>query len=380
MRIGVTAYFQNYPDWDRFNALEHGERVPALDPNTDASIWNEELESALQIEELGFDSIWTVEHHASPYTMITDPLQALSFFAGATSRVDVGTMVVVLPWHNPLRVAEQMVMLQHQLQGRDAFIGVGRGLGRREFKAMSVDMNESADRFTEAMEVIRLAITEERFSFEGKHYNYTDTTMRPRPRDAERLIDTMCFSWGSPSSAPRGAKFGLKPMIILQKAYEEYGDELEEFTKVLGEAGHPPARPRVHLHMYCHEDAAVAESRALKYIPEYVDSAMRNYELGGNHFGGVKGYEHYRDNVTTASEMSAAWVNNCVWGTPEMCLQKIQALSDTFHPEEFMLATRFGSMSADEARKSLELFAREVLPAAQEIPLQEPIGVSPSAV
>lgn len=380
MRIGVTAYFQNYLDWDRFNALENGEDVPALSPNTDASIWSEELECALMVEDLGFDSIWTVEHHVSPYTMTTDPLQSLSFFAGATSKIDVGTMVVVLPWHDPLRVAEQMVMLQHQLQGRDAYIGVGRGLGRREFKALGVDMNDSADLFTEAMEVIKLAISEEKFSYDGKNYKYENTTMRPRARDAERLLDTMCFSWGSPTSAPRGAKFGLKPMIILQKAYEEYGEELEEFTKVLGENGHAPARPRVHLHMYCHEDAAVAEERALKFIPEYVDSAMRNYELGGNHFGGVKGYEHYRDNATSASDMASAWINNCVWGTPEMCLEKIQALSDTFHPEEFMLGTRFGSMTHDESRKSLELFAREVLPAAQAIPLEEPIGATASAV
>src|SRR5262245_56383022 len=78
MRLGVTLYIQDYPDWERFGALERGEEVPALDPNADAAIWDEEMEAALQAEEQGFDSLWVVEHHVSPYTMITDPIQALS--------------------------------------------------------------------------------------------------------------------------------------------------------------------------------------------------------------------------------------------------------------------------------------------------------------
>src|SRR6202000_2652951 len=107
-----------------------GESVPALDPAIDAKRFSEELESALKFEGLGFDSIWTVEHHVSPYTMITNPIQLLTFFAGATSRIDVGTMVVVLPWHHPLRVAEGVTVLQNVLGGRRIFAGFGRGAAR----------------------------------------------------------------------------------------------------------------------------------------------------------------------------------------------------------------------------------------------------------
>src|SRR3954470_8918704 len=138
MRCGITLYIQGYQDWDRYEAAERGESVPPLDPSLDAKRFSEELESALKFESLGFDSIWTVEHHVSPYTMITNAIQALTFFAGATKNVDMGTMIVVVPWHNPLRVAEEMTMLQFALRGRDAFIGFGRGLGRREFKALGV--------------------------------------------------------------------------------------------------------------------------------------------------------------------------------------------------------------------------------------------------
>ena len=105
-----------------------------------------EIETALAAEDLGFDSLWTVEHHVSPYTMIPNPIGILQFLAGATKKVDLGTMVVVLPWHRPLRVAEDMVMLQYMMPGRRPFIGVGRGLGRREFTQMNYDMNETTGR------------------------------------------------------------------------------------------------------------------------------------------------------------------------------------------------------------------------------------------
>lgn len=379
MRLGLTMYIQNYPDWDRFNALERGEQVAPLEPNTDASIWAEEIETAFKVEDQGFDSIWVVEHHVSPYTMISDPIQALAFFAGATQKIDFGTMIVVLPWHNPLRVAEEMTMLQHMLRGRDAYIGVGRGLGRREFKALGVDMNHSVEMFSESVDVIRLALSQEQFSYHGKHYQYENTTMRPRPRDGQRLLDTMCFSWGSPTSAPVGARHGLKPLIIPQKAFEEYHADLEAFAKAGAEAGHEPARPRIHLHMYCHEDAAVAEERARKHIPEYLDSAERNYELKSDHFRQLRGYEHYQEMADVPlDDETAAWISNCVWGTPEMCLEKIQALCDAFHPEEFMLTGRYGSMPHEVSQQSIDLFAREVLPAAQAIPHAEPITYQPA--
>jgi alkanesulfonate monooxygenase SsuD/methylene tetrahydromethanopterin reductase-like flavin-dependent oxidoreductase (luciferase family) len=377
MRCGITLYLQNYPDWGRFGALERGEDVPPLEPNTDAQIWAEEIETGVMIDELGFDSIWTVEHHVSPYTMITNAIQALTFFAGATKHVDMGTMIVVVPWHNPLRVAEEMTMLQFALRGRDAFIGFGRGLGRREFKALGVDQNESRDRFREGVEVIKLALANEKFSYDGQYIKHENTTMRPRPRDAQRLLDNLHFSWGSPSSAPVGAGLGLRPMIIPQKALNEYHDELAQFARSREEAGYEPARPRLHLHMYCHEDAAKAEEAARKYVPQYVDSAMRNYELMSNHFGSIKGYEHYSQLSTmdlSVEQMSVAWIDNCVWGTPDQCIEKIQRLAEAFHAEEFMLTGRYGAMPVEESRASIELFAKEVLPAVHEIPTLEPIS------
>jgi alkanesulfonate monooxygenase SsuD/methylene tetrahydromethanopterin reductase-like flavin-dependent oxidoreductase (luciferase family) len=88
MKVGASFFFQNY-----FRAQKQ-----------DWEIYQEDLALAEMVEPLGFDSIWGVEHHFSPYTMIPDVLQFLTFMAGRTRKVGFGSMVVVLPWHDPVRV------------------------------------------------------------------------------------------------------------------------------------------------------------------------------------------------------------------------------------------------------------------------------------
>lgn len=380
MRVGMTMFFQNYADWDRYEAKERGQTDEMLDPRSDSTRYEEELEVALAAEDQGWDSLWTVEHHVSPYTMIPNPVQLLSFVAGATSRIDVGTMVVVLPWHHPLRVAEDITSLQYHLRGRTPYIGFGRGAARREFRQLGLEMGESRARFDEAIQVIKLALTQESFSFHGEHYRFDDVTMRPRPRDPQALIDNFHFSWGSPSSAPIGAKFGLKPLIIPQRPWDDYHAELEEFGRARAAAGFAPARPRIHMNVFCGETEQEAEEGARRYIPQYADSARRNYELDGDHFARVKGYEHYAETKAAmdaaggaAKAMGDAYLANHVWGTPDQCVQKMTRIAEAFRAEEFMLVMRYGDMPRDVAARSTDLFAREVMPVIQALPVQEPL-------
>ena len=126
MRVGATIFNQNYTDWDRYEAEERGEKTPVRPETSDRSIFLEEIDIARIADATGFDSVWTVEHHFTPYTMVTNPLQFLTYLAGITKRVDLGTMVVVLPWHNPVRVAEDVNMLDALLgPGREIICGVG---------------------------------------------------------------------------------------------------------------------------------------------------------------------------------------------------------------------------------------------------------------
>ncbi len=142
MKVGVSLFANNGPDVDRFAALEAGQGDPIGD-GIDNQVWEEEIRFGDLVEPLGFDSIWTVEHHFSPYTMIPDPLQWLTYWAARTEKVDLGTMVIVLPWHNPVRVAEEISMLQHMMgDNRQLICGFGRGAGRREYGGIAADMNQ----------------------------------------------------------------------------------------------------------------------------------------------------------------------------------------------------------------------------------------------
>ena len=125
MHVGYSAIFQN-PD----------------DALSDYEVYRNELRLAELAEPLGFESIWSVEHHFTDYTMCPDVVQFLTYMAGRTERAKLGTMVVVLPWHDPMRVAEKVAMLDNISGGR-VILGIGRGLGRVEFEGFRVDMNES---------------------------------------------------------------------------------------------------------------------------------------------------------------------------------------------------------------------------------------------
>src|SRR5687767_8985546 len=110
----------------------------ASEERADHEVYRDELRLADLAEPLGFQSIWGVEHHFTDYTMSPDVLQFLTYMAGRTTTLQLGSMVVVLPWHDPVRVAEQVALLDALSGGRVIF-GIGRGLGRIEFEGFRVD-------------------------------------------------------------------------------------------------------------------------------------------------------------------------------------------------------------------------------------------------
>src|SRR5918911_1715165 len=109
---------------------------------SDADVYRMELGFAARAEEAGFDSVWSSEHHFTDYQLTSQQSMVLSWVAAQTSHVRLGTFVTVLPWHDPVRVAESFTVLDH-LSGGRAVLGLGRGLGQKEFVGFRSPMNES---------------------------------------------------------------------------------------------------------------------------------------------------------------------------------------------------------------------------------------------
>lgn len=371
MRVGATIFNQNYTDWERYEAEERGESVPGGPPKSDREIFSEEIEIARIADETGFDSVWTIEHHFTPYTMVTNPLQYLTYIAGITKNVDLGTMVVVLPWHNPVRVAEDVSMLDAFLgEGREVILGVGRGLGRREFGGLGIDQNESRGRFDESLQVLKQLLSTGRCDFDGEHYNIHG--LRLRPQVGRDLTPNLWCAGGSPDSVAFIARNDVKPLIIPTTSLELSLEVARTYMRLRAEAGHRGgAHTKLALWTYVAETEEEARAGAEQYMVEYSDSALRHYELLGDHLKDVKGYEAYgaMQDVLRAdkSPFLRGFVNSHPWGTPDQTIARATELAESFGTDEIMFIFKYGSMPIGKATKSMKLFAKEVMPALKEL-------------
>jgi alkanesulfonate monooxygenase SsuD/methylene tetrahydromethanopterin reductase-like flavin-dependent oxidoreductase (luciferase family) len=370
MRVGTTIICQNYGDWDRYEAAERGETADTAPAIPDRRIFAEEVGHALLAEELGFDSVWTIEHHFTPYTMVTNPIQLLTYLAGKTERVDLGTMVIVIPWHNPVRVAEDIAMLDALLgEGRQVLAGVGRGLGRREYAGMGIEQGEARGRFDEGIEIIRRLLVTGECTFHGEHFDVDQVRLRPQPgRD---LSDSLLCAAGSPETMAVVAKLDIKPLIIPTAQVRIALGGAQNYMRLRHEAGLAPVETKMAMWTYCAETEAEAEAAAERYMLEYTDSALRHYELGGSHFDDMKGYKGYAKMAEIIRNDDTGWRRSVVdghpWGTPDQLIAKVEKLAADFGTSEISFVFRYGSMPQAEAERSMRLFAKEVLPALHEL-------------
>jgi len=343
---------------------------------TDRNVYRNELRIGDLAEPLGFESLWGVEHHFTDYTMCPDVLQYLTYFAGRTERIQLGSMVVVLPWHHPMRVAEEVVMLDHLSNGRVIF-GIGRGLGRVEFEGFGVNQEDSREFFTEAAQMILTGLEKGYCEFDGRLVKQRRRDIRPRPFKSFR--GRTYAAAVSPESSQIMARLGIGILIIPQKPWELVAEELNAYRKVFREVnGIDAPPPIVGGWTYCDESRDRAEEHARKYIGAYWHSVVRHYEIVGTHLLNMRGYEAYKQMQEMANALGGVdalvdfFLGLQVWGTPEMCYEKILDIQSRTAAEAFTGIFSYGGMPYDLAESSLRLFAAEVMPELKRrVPLED---------
>lgn len=150
-----------------------------FNPQVAVDTYTEHLEAWVELEKQGFDGLAINEHHATPYGLGNSPNLIAAAIARMTQKLKILIYANLLPIHEPLRLAEELAMLDCLSNGR-LINGVGRG-APREYKIFNVPLDESRSRFEEAYDVMRLAWTEDRFDYAGKHFQYSDVSIWPRP-------------------------------------------------------------------------------------------------------------------------------------------------------------------------------------------------------
>ncbi|MBX9978064.1 MULTISPECIES: LLM class flavin-dependent oxidoreductase [Mycobacterium] len=377
MKVNLGFGAHNSQDWDRVLA-EDFSRPPTT---PDWECVQGTLAIADLAEPLGFDGIWMPEHCGTPYGMTPNPIQALSYFAGRTERISLGTFVVVAPWWHPVRLAHQIAYLDIISNGRYDTIGIGRGVSKGEFDAVGVPREESRQRFNETLDILKLAFSGERFSYDGEIFQVPEMSLRPEPRSRD-LFSRIYSSSSTAESLEILSRRGMVPLFVGNKPIEDAGREVQQVNIFRKEEGLPPCQPKNVMFMYCTPDALGA-ARSEEWIWTANRDVTVHYGFAdASNFKGVKGYEAYAAREATATAVLASSVtadakgapktpgyhaSNLLIGTPDEIYHRIVAAQEACSFSELTIVPQFGTMPYDEALDSTRLFAEEVLPAVHEM-------------
>lgn len=332
---------------------------------SDRDVYLQELKLAERAEPMGFDSIWESEHHFTDYEMTPNVLQFLSYMAGRTKKIRLGSLVVILPWHNPLRVAEDVTLLDHYSNGR-YILGIGRGLGAFEMDGWKVDMSNTRQIFNESAEALIDALRNGHMEYDGEFIKQPRRDLRPAPF---KTFAGRTYGAGmSPESMPFFAKHGIGPLVFPFKEWSDVKTNMDSYRKVWESCrpGTQPPKPAVVGFCCVDKDPALAEDMAMKYIGRHYKAVNKIYNFGGEHFAKLKGYEHYAKNASDFENLPEArireFVNLMPYGTPKQILEKLREVVDYLDLGALITHFRFGNNSLEQAEKGMNLFAQEVLP------------------
>jgi alkanesulfonate monooxygenase SsuD/methylene tetrahydromethanopterin reductase-like flavin-dependent oxidoreductase (luciferase family) len=372
MKVGAGIHTLHTADWERVRARDWS-RPPTI---PDYVAVEQTLELGHLVEPLGFDALWASEHFGSPYGMVPNVLQWLTYWAGRTSRIDVGSIVVVLPWWNPVDLAHEVAMLDILLQGRQFKMGVGRGIAPSEYGALGIPQSESRERFREALDVLKLSLTRERFSYKGKIFDIPEISVRPQARSKD-LADRILCAFNTPESMVLAAEQGLGQLFVPATPIEAMRANVLKYNRIRAERGLPPDQPTIYLWAYCVDDEADAR-KGVEYFRTYQGEATTHYGLDDSaKFLNIKGYEQYAEIGKTLGGVGSAqyadpfddpFLSSQAIGTPDRIVERVANLQKETGVKEIMLVFNYGGMPHAESLASLKLFAREVLPALQAMP------------
>ena len=348
MHVGKSVFLQNL-DNDR----------------GDADVFRHELALADQAEPLGFESLWVAEHHFGGYHMAPNPVQMLTYLAGRTTRVRLGTSVIVLPWHDPARIAEELAVLDQISEGR-LLVGLGRGLGRHEFEGFRLNQGESRQRFQEYAEMIIDGFETGELMHDGPLLRQPRAQLRPAPRSP--LRGRAYASSISPDSMDIMAKLGLGVLAIAQKPWKATEADIASYTeKFLGLHGYAPPKPLLLAFICVHESEAAAQEMHEQYNVRYARSTFDWYEFDNPKLAEIPGYEYYANfQGNIQKHGSDSFVRHLadlqVHGTPEQVIEQITTNVRRLDGAGVLAVLSYAGMSEEVACANQALFAKSVLP------------------
>ena len=303
------------------------------------------LDLNVEAEALGFHSTFLVEHHFTGWNQVSATLMLLACLAMRTTTLRLGPAVMVLPWHNPVLLAEQAATLDLVSGGRLDF-GIGKGYRHSEFLGFQIPQEEADARFEEAVEVIsRSWLSRARFSHRGRFWHFEDIVVEPPP--AQKPHPPFWVAAGSDASIRRAAARGFNLILDQYASTEAIGERIALYRAERAAHGLPfdPMQVTVARQLYVAASRADAEAmlaRQATYTKRTVDVSRAPDRKGGSH-------------VLAYADRAGGTEANALYGTPDDICTKLEALNNA--GAEYLLLTIPGG------KEQLRRFAREIMPA-----------------
>ena len=342
MEFGAIMMFRNPPPWHR----------PVQD------VYRDLLDLCVLAEELGIDHLWTSEHHFLDDGWSPSQLPILAAIAARTKRIRIGTFVLLLPFHNPIRVAEDAATVDIISNGRfDLAVGPGSDPG--DYATFGVPMKQRRPRMHEGLQIIRRCLNEEEFSFRGKYWEFDHVRMTPKP--VQKPLPLWVAALGPQALAEAGANgyhLAAAPPAPLQKIYDDAlrqaGHEPKQFQRAGLHIGylaetHDKAWDQCEVHVQWHMQVHYSRIMAAPENQGLVRALAQDQNLTVPPLGELRKQGH--------GPYGPAYV-----GTPDEVIKMLEEELKICPMTQIVFSLDSPGMDPRHAKNSMELFAKEIIP------------------
>jgi alkanesulfonate monooxygenase SsuD/methylene tetrahydromethanopterin reductase-like flavin-dependent oxidoreductase (luciferase family) len=330
------------------------------DPARDGAVIDETLREAKLAESLGVDAIWLAEHHFDGICAYVDPISFAAALAAATTRIRIGFAVVQTSLHHPVRLAEQLALIDHISKGR-LIIGLGRGTAYNiyDYQGYGIDHQEAQARFEESMAIMLKAWTERGFEHHGRFWDLKVPELRPRPYTKPHPM--VIRSASGEASMVEIARAG-EPFLMNVQSNAVTRQRMELYCRTLREAGHEAALERNLRDCWIWRNVFVAETDAEARrigIPAF-ESMIAQRAAMRNRIYAEQGVRLHAEPIGAAPARASA-EHALICGSPATVAEAFAEIAE-IGVGGVIMQFRLGPMPHEAAVQSLTLFMRHVAP------------------
>ena len=306
-------------------------------------------------EDVGFATAWFAEHHFTNYSICVSPLMLAARMSGLAQKIKMGAAVVVLPLYHPMRVAQEIALLDQMTGGR-AVLGIGSGYQPYEFIRYGHDVKEKNDIFLEYWEIVEQALTEGRVRFEGKYISVPETVVTARP--VQKPLPQIYVTSVDPRILKRLAKFDPIPFMTAgangtKRLYELAANGASAWAAA-GLKEPMPFALQQYIHVTDSKTEALEAADRARFVLR-VGGALRDPDMA------IEG-TFIQEKPAPNEASLETYRDNVIIGDPHHVAERVVAEIRHLNPIHYNTFFQFGDMPIERSRRALERFGREVMP------------------